>query len=134
MKRSLLSAKNEQLVCFEFSNAELASLHWEDANEFHYGNEMYDVLKRESTQGKTKLFCVSDKKEKTLLEAYLKTQKQSSRTSSNTIAKLLTTVFLSVNPTPLSSPEETSIEKRSRFCFFIPQRSTLILIPPPKVS
>src|SRR4051812_11440542 len=42
----------------------------EDGNEFLFHGEMYDVVKTSLINGKTLLYCINDKKEKTLVDNY----------------------------------------------------------------
>lgn len=42
----------------------------EEDKEFLFNGEMYDVVKRNTVDGKTLLYCINDKKEKALVEKY----------------------------------------------------------------
>lgn len=46
-------------------------LRWEeDGKEFHFGGEMYDIVKTKVINGKKIYYCIADKKEKKLIDNY----------------------------------------------------------------
>ena len=53
------------------SPADGQNIDWEeDGKEFHLNGEMYDVVKKKVVSGKEVLYCINDKKEKTLIDQY----------------------------------------------------------------
>ena len=55
-------------------------IYWEtdEDNEFSFNDEMYDVVKTKTVNGKVMLYCINDKKEKELVDNYNLVTKQNS--------------------------------------------------------
>ena len=55
-------------------------IYWEtdEDNEFSFNDEMYDVVKTKTVNGKVMLYCINDKKEKDLVDNYNLVTKQNS--------------------------------------------------------
>lgn len=134
MKKDLLSAKAEEMTKLVFSKEEKTSLAWEGSDEFQFKGEMYDVLKAEMVNGKLIIWCVVDKKETTLLDDYLKIQKQSSEnSSSNSIVKIITLPFLPAMASEVSSLSSAVQKAFPRLLIFFPNTEKSIPTPPPLV-
>jgi hypothetical protein len=133
MKQRLLSANKEGLTRLVLSNEELRQLAWEDAKEFHYRGEMYDVVRLVKNAGGMTIWCLPDQKEEALLDHYFKTRQRSSEHSSDTILKVLATQYLLPSATMLSAPAWKGEKPVCLYTFFLPQISALITTPPPRV-
>lgn len=133
MKQRLLSANTEGFTKLVLSNEELGQLAWENASEFHYHGEMYDVVRLEKKAGGLTIWCLSDKKEEALLDHYFKTQKRSSEHSSDSIIKVLGTQYLQPFVSLLPAPVCEKYKPASLYTFFLPQMVALIATPPPRV-
>lgn len=56
------------LVVFTINEKEIASLKWIREDEFSYKDELFDVVFRETeSDGRCRLYCINDKKEKALI-------------------------------------------------------------------
>lgn len=133
MKKQLLQSPSAAIVEFSFTEKQMASLEWEEAKEFRFGGEMYDVVRMTKQNGKTVIHCVSDKTETALLNAYLKTQKRSAENSSaNTILKLITANYLPSSVAWLPSPEGEKQQTAAWFSLFLPDTERTLLTPPPQ--
>lgn len=135
MKKELLSANKDEVTRLVFSAGEMEALHWEDESEFQYKNEMYDVLKVEQDKAQIIIWCISDKKETTLIDQYLAVNKQSSeKNTSGTFLKLLTAQFLPSKEVVLPSPNTIYQQNFPHYLCKIPIGETGIPVPPPKGS
>lgn len=134
MKLRILSANTEGLTRLVLTNEELNQLAWEDANEFHYRGEMYDVVSLVKNAGGATIWCLSDKKEDALLDHYFKTQQRSSEHSSDTILKVLATQFLLPSASLLPAPNWKSEQPVCLYTFFLPQIAERIATPPPRIG
>ena len=59
-------------------NRERIYLETDEDNEFSFNDEMYDVVKTKTVNGKVMLYCINDKKEKELVDNYNLVTKQNS--------------------------------------------------------
>ncbi len=92
-------AKN--IVIISIPNKEIASLRWtKQGKEFKYKNELYDIVRRKSTKGKTIFYCFQDKKEKKLftnlshhIQIHTTTNTNQRRKANNYIKKLAKDYF-----------------------------------------
>ncbi len=106
-----------------------------EGKEFRYKNEMYDVLKSESIDGKVVYYCVRDKDEKELeasFEKLLKKNQDKEGKSKNNALKELSKYF------PVAKIEVPAIQKKFNFnsantCFY-KSLGKDILSPPPEIS
>lgn len=135
MKQRLLQSPNEVVTTISFSAAEMATLHWEDENEFYYRGEMYDVLCVEQNGTQSVIRCVADHKESALVDQYYKTQQGvNDNAPIKSIKKLMSADFL---PTVPSDAFVTVAEKRKELADLIPFLPTVvqtIQTPPPQVA
>lgn len=134
MRQELLQARESETTKLIFSQDQMKALGWDGPSEFLYNNEMYDVLKIETAGLQTIIWCVSDQKETSLVDSYLKTQKKSSeKNSSNTILKLVAAQFIAPVPSVLTTPDEEVAISFYHYHLLLPRSAKTILIPPPKV-
>lgn len=80
---SIPREETEQFV-FDLVNGEpaAAGLYWEEADEFHFNGTMYDVISKETINGKLYIRCINDHKEQELKNKLSDlTQKQNSKSS-----------------------------------------------------
>lgn len=56
----------KDLINFDFTSTEYASLKWVKKNEFVYGDHFYDVVREEKDKGSYSLQCISDDMETVL--------------------------------------------------------------------
>lgn len=134
MRQALLRANIEGVSTLSFSRAELASLEWEDASEFRYQGEMYDVLNVEKKGDSVLIRCLSDEKESALLKAYTDTQKQSSGSPSTILLKVLGSPYLPSTTATIFSFESRLQKNSTPFLFYLPQTDGTIVTPPPQVA
>jgi hypothetical protein len=133
MKKILLTASKQSMIHFSFSPTELAKLNWENSHEFFFRGEMYDVLEKKECGGRVVISCISDRKEKALVEAYLETGKESPHRSTTTILKLLTADYLPTCLPAIEKPVQQITVQCSFYQFFLFPWEELILTPPPEV-
>jgi hypothetical protein len=135
MKTALLQAKTGDLRQLSFTTAEWASLEWEDASEFSYQGDMYDVVRQVRQGGSVTAWCLSDEKETALLTAYLNTQKQTSEnSSSNKILKILLSQYLPASVT-FQLPVTGAPQLKNTFLVVaLPEEATTITTPPPRMG
>jgi hypothetical protein len=134
MKKELLRSRKNEATELILSPDEISLLVWENSSEFHYKNEMYDVVRIEKQDGKTIICCVSDKKEKALVEHYLKVQKQSSeKNNSNSVLKLLSVRFIPPVVIAINAPVQVLPTAFAHYLLSIPLSEQSIPTPPPKV-
>ncbi len=89
-QKILAQLKDEELEVISPSN----EIYWEEeGKEFFLNGEMYDVIKIKKVKGKVMLYCINDKKEKSLIDKYNKITDHNS--SSDNKAKL--TIDNSIN-------------------------------------
>lgn len=68
-KELKLSVNSQDLTIITFTNSETEAIHWvEKDKEFIHNNQMYDIVRRSSTDNETTLYCINDKQEKKLFE------------------------------------------------------------------
>jgi len=68
VKKELLSVQDNCLDVIELNQNKQSIMWEEEGREFRLNNEMYDVKKTVIKNGKTYLYCLSDKKEEALLK------------------------------------------------------------------
>ena len=133
VRKEILSSRKHELTKLTFSTEEIDQLDWEEKDEFRYKGEMYDVVSMEKKGDKVIIFCLTDKKEKALKQAFAETHRQApDKNTSGSIFKFLKAPFL---PTaflvpPLTSSAAANIH--SGFLFTIPSFAQLVLTPPPR--
>ncbi|HEU4902335.1 MAG TPA: hypothetical protein VFT06_06060 [Flavisolibacter sp.] len=133
MKKTLLIAEKEDLVHFSFSPEELAELNWENNHEFFYRGEMFDVLEQKERSGRVIISCISDQKEKALVDAYLQTGKSSSQ-QSTAILKLLTADYLPAILPAMKKPVQQLTITRPFYRVFFRSWEKPTLTPPPQFA
>lgn len=63
------SVNSQDLTIITFTNSETEAIHWIEKNkEFIYNNQMYDIVRRSSTENEMTFYCINDKQEKKLFE------------------------------------------------------------------
>lgn len=68
-KELKLSVNSQDLTVISFFNSEMEAIHWVEKNkEFIHNNQMYDIVRRSSTDNETTFYCINDKQEKKLFE------------------------------------------------------------------
>lgn len=68
-EKILAELKDEQLAVISVNNNQ--NIYWEEeGKEFLLNGEMYDVVKTKIVNGKAMLYCINDKKEKSLIDNY----------------------------------------------------------------
>lgn len=133
MKETLRQTPSSAVLQLRFSESEFTALEWEEAQEFRYKGEMYDVLSLRHQNGATVIACLPDKLETSLVDAFLKTQKQTPENSpTQTILKLLTTGFLPSQMVSIAVPEKDQRKIQSSILVFLPDVPRALLTPPPQ--
>ncbi len=133
MKEAIVNGRPENLTKLQFSTNVFKAINPDGGSEFEYAGELYDVIKAEPSGKDVVVWCLSDKKEKDAVDAYLKTQKQSSQNNSSTdLAKLLSLPFVSVAILQILPFTQTVSHHNSFYQFSIPDCCSVILLPPPK--
>ena len=67
-ERMISQLKDEELEVISSGNK---NIYWEEeGKEFLFNDEMYDIVKTKMINGKVILYCINDKKEKTLIDNY----------------------------------------------------------------
>lgn len=61
--------KDEELEIISLTD-NIQQIHWKEEGEFLFNDQMYDIVKRKTVNGKIVLYCINDKKEKSLIESY----------------------------------------------------------------
>ena len=122
-------------LSFDLNNPEDVPVWVREGKEFRYKDEMYDVLKSESINGKMVYYCVRDKDEKELeasFEKLLKKNQDNQGKSKNNALKELSKYF------PVAKPEVPAIQKKFNFnsvsISFYKSLEKDILSPPPEIS
>ncbi len=128
------------LVVFSFSKQEINSLRWIRENEFSLNDELYDVvLKENSSDGQTNLYCFKDKKEKRLLTGlqqhisrHLENDARTQKDKQNLIKNLLKDYFFPEKTIRFASTgiEHKFLPSYSHYKPFFPEKQS----PPPKSS
>jgi len=136
MKRYLahdLHHKDVVAITMEKSNA--IAFHFEDKEEFTYEGNMYDVVHKESKAGKVIFYCIEDKKETGLLQAFLKHQNaEKNKTKMQQAGQFLTELSISSFPSTISSPEPVSIKHQAHYSFSFSIANLTIVTPPPQFA
>lgn len=133
VKENLKTARRSELTPMVFSAAEIQNLVWEEASEFCYRNEMYDVVEVEIKDSQTIYWCLADEAETALIDQYLNTQDSSDKDPSHSLIKLLKAPFL---PTVFGWNRTVTAENSKPFSFYSLSPSlskAAVLTPPPKV-
>ncbi|MFL5810113.1 MAG: hypothetical protein ACJ749_11370 [Flavisolibacter sp.] len=73
MKKQLQASSDhkEDITAFNLTREELATVEWENAHEFRFNGEMYDLISKQSKNGVLHLRCIADEKETALLDQYM---------------------------------------------------------------
>jgi hypothetical protein len=78
IKTKIFAALSESAFEIFIAEENIDAIKWEeDGKEFSLHGELYDVAKIKKINGKTLLYCVNDKKEKELLNNFIKAIKAS---------------------------------------------------------
>lgn len=137
IKTSLFSGEVQQFV-FTLQNGNPAedSFYWEDEDEFHYRDKMYDVISKKVAGDKLFITCINDDKEKELIEHYIDIAKKENNKPGNTsptIQLILSLVFVSPEDYLIPSLNIPAHLPVSTYQFRLLNRSGDIFIPPPQV-
>jgi hypothetical protein len=93
-KRILSGIADDGFELLILNADELASLKWIEKNkEFEYKGQMYDVVGFELKNGKYFYNCINDRKEKALINSYLRTNRRR-RNLQKKIKRILTSEYL----------------------------------------
>ena len=65
-ERMITGMDRDELVVFEFTQAEAEDLEWEHEREFEFAGTMYDVIYRETMDNRMRLWCWPDEAETVL--------------------------------------------------------------------
>lgn len=137
IKASLSSKETQQLV-FILQNGTPAdkSFYWEDEDEFHYRDNMYDVITKKIVGDKLFITCINDDKEEELIDRYIDIAKKENNKPGNAssgMQLMLSLVFVSPENYLIPSFNISSHLPVSVYKFRLLNRSNDILIPPPQV-
>jgi hypothetical protein len=133
---------DNRLEVFENPESHTSFVWEEKGEEFHYKNEMYDVVREKQVNGKTLVYCVNDRKESQIyncLEALVNRQLGDNNTTTGAanhyLIRLLTQVYI------LSDKQPTLFSlvgsQHNKLCYYTigyPSLFLEIASPPPKVS
>lgn len=126
-----------ELSIFVFNKTEYANLDWEDEKEFRFNGEMYDIVKVEFISNTDlRVYCIEDKKEKTLFSIHEKQVQNNSSEStdgkhSQKVIKIISNYFFQTPTTNFFIPEKQvllGLRNKTSFNSFIGE----IPSPPPK--
>lgn len=111
------------------------SFYWEEENEFHYDGKMYDVIEKKIMNGCLYITCINDKREKELINHYIRITKKENNKPGNTSSSaqlILSLVFITPdNDLTAMLPVKTNLAAAT-YQFRLLNRSNDILIPPPQ--
>lgn len=111
----------------------LAQFAWEGENEFHYNNEMYDVIEKRAEGGHLLIRCISDKKETALIKDFQKAGSDQSRQKSNLLSNLISLQYIkpAINEIAINNGIKNTFS--ATYTFFLKEQIKTILTPPPQV-
>jgi hypothetical protein len=136
IKTSPFSHETEQFVfALKNGNPVEESFYWEDEDEFHYRDNMYDVISKKIVDGKLYITCFNDSKEEGLIEHYIDITKKENNKPGNTsptVQLILSLVFVTPENYFLPSFNTTNHLPVSVYQFRLLNRSGDIFIPPPQ--
>jgi hypothetical protein len=125
-----------ELIEIVFTKADYNSLTWKEKNEFSYHNHMYDIVKSETDKNNNiHLFCIDDKKEKSLFTQLDKLTSTSEKSKQNKEFFLTKTLFKDYLPQKVLTFEQFyktvfhSVLQNEIYFSFIPDKPS----PPPKI-
>jgi hypothetical protein len=124
------------IIMFTYNERNASLFSFEDENEFTYGGTMYDILKKEEIDGTTIFYCVDDKRETLLLQAFLKHQntERSHKTKVQNICQFSAVLYQSSdNNNSLNFTFFTTRHKSFCTCLY-PQNTSEVLKPPPQLQ
>jgi hypothetical protein len=132
--RALLKTqkRHADVTEFSFNKKEFVELEWENAHEFRYHNEMYDVIEQKEIDGKLIIRCISDKKETALLNEYKKTNKRNQ--SNSPAVQLMTVQFVLPGDEPMAVPQRLLQHCFTDHSYNLYDSYSSIVIPPPEVG
>lgn len=140
VREKLLSSippeETDQFV-FDLVNGEpaAAGLYWEEADEFHFNGTMYDVISKETINGKLYIRCINDNKEQELKNKLSDlTQKQNNKSSAAGVSFqwLISLSFIKPASFVLKELFIQSFKNYRPYKASLLQVALAILVPPPQ--
>lgn len=125
---------DDELEVISFTDNQQQILWEEDGKEFFFKGEMFDVVKSKTVNGKVLLYCINDKKEKSLVDNYNNITKQNSASNKKAKDNIDNSFNLFVDAIEASN-NFIGIKTKSSFPAFIPGLQSVtpqIISPPPQ--
>ncbi len=125
--------KDEELEKITLADNE-GYIYWEEkGKEFLYNGKMYDVVKTKTINGKIILYCLDDKKEKSLIDNYnLVTKHNSSNKKSKSNIDNSINLFLSPDENNVDKHFDLAANKYSPYVSHLTKKISDNSSPPPK--
>ncbi|MBI1780985.1 MAG: hypothetical protein HYR66_06395 [Sphingobacteriales bacterium] len=137
IKTSLPVNETKQLVfTVQNGNPVEEGFYWENEDEFHYQDRMYDVISKKIIGDKLFINCINDDKEEELIEHNIDIAKKENNKPGNTssgMQLILSLVFVSPEAYLIPSFNISSHLPVSAYQFRLLNRSGDIFIPPPQI-
>jgi hypothetical protein len=103
MKRNLRQMGRSSLKKLRFAPDEFKELEWEDASEFRWKGNLYDVVEKTDSSGFSLISCIADEKETALLDGLMKAN-ENAHHQGRSIIQLITKIFTRTEITPAAQP------------------------------
>lgn len=136
IKTTISSSETEQFVfTLAYGKINAPSFYWEDAQEFSYRGEMYDVIETKTADGKLYITCINDSKEKELISRMTDiTKNQNNKPAKNgsTIQLMLCLLFIQPASFTLLAPYSATASPRDFYKVSFCSACKEIITPPPQ--
>ncbi len=126
--------KDEELEIISFTDNKLNIFWEEEEKEFLLNGEMYDVVKTKTVNGKQLLYCINDKKEKSLVDNYNTITKHNSSADKKGKVTIddVTNLFVYTEEINCRQDYELFLNHYSSYVSHLPGSFTDKISPPPK--
>jgi hypothetical protein len=137
IKETLTESETEKFV-FTLNNNVVTeeSFYWENDQEFHYQDKMYDVIEKKTLSNKLYITCINDYKEKQLINKYNEIAKKQNEkpAKSFNVFQLMPGLFFSQFSTfSFDEPAAANVPPVDGYKFSYHNHCKEITTPPPQV-
>lgn len=121
-------------ITYTTNNPQAAGISFEEETELSYKGNMYDVVKKETHETTTTLYCVADEKETALVQSYLRLDTQTQPGKETLVGLKLLLSIPCLVPAKTDAPVVTrhTLKHTTYFINRFPVFVTDVNTPPPR--